>query len=101
MGQGRAQILAVLVIRGLVLTPRTPTHRRRRASSRLLDSVKETEKARAKLKHAVPYAADTDAALEPRGVNVVRSEQMDLSPGMQLPLMARRTKSTDLTDLFA
>ena len=78
-------------------TPRTPTHRHRRASSGRSDSAreKEKEKARAKLKAAVPYVVDTDAVLEPRGASVVRTAQMEPSPGMQLPLMARRTKSTD------
>ncbi|PIL29375.1 hypothetical protein GSI_09427 [Ganoderma sinense ZZ0214-1] len=82
-------------------SPRTPTHRHhRRASSGRSDSAREkaTTKHTHKQKPAVPYAGDASAAVEwgsPRAASVVRTAQMEPSPGMQLPLMARRTKSMD------
>nr|VWP01584.1 Uncharacterized protein [Ganoderma boninense] len=82
-------------------SPRTPTHRHhRRASSGRSDSAREkaATKHAHKQKPTVPYAGDADAAGEwgsARAASVVRTAQMEPSPGMQLPLMARRTKSTD------
>ncbi len=81
--------------RGSPPSPRTPTHRQRRASSGRSQHASDpgaASREKLKQKPVMPYA-DTDTS--PRVVNVVRTAQMEPSPGMQLPLMARRTKSMD------
>ena len=82
-------------------SPRTPTHRLRRGSSGRSQHTTSDPGAVAKektiQKRAAPYAG-VDAVVEreaPRVANVVRTAQMEPSPGMQLPLMVRRVKSTD------
>ena len=85
--------------------PRTPTHRHRRSSSGKSQhgstpgsgSASGSSKGRAKQKQVVPYVG-TEAAVEwgsPKGTSLVRTAQLEPSPGMQLPLVSRRTKSTD------
>ncbi|KAI1790035.1 hypothetical protein LXA43DRAFT_1018021 [Ganoderma leucocontextum] len=77
-------------------SPRTPTHRHRRGSSGRSQHASDPGAAprdKTKQKLGVSYV-DTDAAVE-WGANAVRTAQMEPSPGMQLPLMVRRTKSTD------
>ncbi|KAI0752936.1 hypothetical protein C8Q80DRAFT_1149307 [Daedaleopsis nitida] len=87
-------------------TPHTPTHRRN-SSSRSQHVVtppsnsNSSSASRGRGRRIVPYMeSETEAAAtewgSPRGKSIVRTAQLEPSPGMQLPLRpCRRTKSRD------
>ena len=81
-------------------SPHTPTRRHRRSSSGRSQhaTTPSSTGTRGRGRSVVPYAGTDSEAVtaewgSPRGASVVRTAQMEPSPGMQLPLRARTTKS--------